>query len=157
MEKVELKYKNLLAATLLSVLFFSLIPGQALAICEGSILPCGDLDGDGDVEDSEICNLCHVFELFNNILVLVLTCFAPIVAGLLLIVGGFSFFVVGGDPSKVNEAKKIILAVVIGLVIIFMAWVFLNTLLTSLGVATWTGVDPTSVDNPWWKINCSTL
>jgi len=75
-----------------------------------------------------------------------LTCLTPIIAGLMLTLGGFYFLIAGPSPEKVRDAKAIITAAVIGLVIIFVAWIFLNSFLSYIGLANWTG--------KWWKINC---
>jgi hypothetical protein len=121
------------------LLFTSLVPIQAFAGCEGPIVPCS-----GDE-----CNLCHIFELLSNVLVFVLTCLVPIAATIMLVWGGFTFLAVGADPDKIKEARRIVGAAVIGLVIIFVAWAFLNTFLTSIGVAEWTGLE-----EGWWDIQC---
>ncbi len=123
------------------LLFFLLVPGQIFAICEGNLVPCGR-------EGTPPCNLCHLFELINNILSFVLTCLVPIVGAIMLVWGGFTFLSAGSSPGQVEQARNIITAVVIGIVIIFIAWVFLNTFLSSIGVAEWTGLES------WWKIQC---
>ena len=125
------------------LLFFILVPVQVLAICEGPIVPCGR-------SGVPPCNLCHLFELLSNVLNYILTCLTPIVGGLVLVVGGIYFLISGASPAKVSQAKGIVTAVVIGLVILFMSWVFLNTFLTTIGVADWTGLG----EGEWWEIDC---
>ena len=154
---------------------FLLIPSLSYAaICEGRINPCppdtdedgrygeieswtgeiiggydeGDLDKDRN-EDKEMCQFCHLFVLGNNIIVYILTCLAPIISGVMLILGGFYLMIAGVDPGKMQKGKEIILAAIIGLVVIFVSWVILNTFLTSMGVAEWTGLDS------WWEFNCN--
>jgi len=75
----------------------------------------------------------------------------------MLIIGGFYLLIAGGSPELFAKGKSVLTAVVIGLVIVFVAWVFLNTFLDAIGVAKWTGL----MDNPdtpevegWWKIQC---
>jgi len=108
---------------------------QALAICEGPIVPCG---GDNP------CQFCHIFVLLANIINFVLTCLVPIIAGLMLIIGGLYLLAAGANPQTLNQAKSVITAAVIGLVIIFLAWVFLNTILDFMGIQEWTGL------GTWW-------
>ena len=121
------------------LLFASLVPVQAFAGCGGPIVPpC-----------TPNCGFCDLFDLIENILAFVLTCLVPIVGTIMLVWGGFTFLGAAESPTKVEQAKKIITAVVIGIVIIFVAWVFLNTFLTSIGVAEWTGLK-----EGWWKIKC---
>ncbi|XOB40254.1 MAG: pilin [Candidatus Nealsonbacteria bacterium] len=126
--------------TFLMVLSLFLFPFQTQAICEGQIVPCG---GSGNP-----CTFCHIFVLLNNILSFILTCLAPIISGLMLMIGGFYFLAAGPSPEKVTQAKSILTATIIGLVIILASWVFLNTFLTGIGVAEWTGL------GTWWKIQC---
>jgi hypothetical protein len=123
---------------IITLVSLSLSPVFVQAICEGPIIPC-----------TTNCKFCHFFVLINNILSFTLTCLAPITAGLMLIIGGFYFLIAGPSPEVLSQAKSIIWAVVIGLVIVFAAWVFLNTFLSSMGVAEWTGLE-----EGWWNINC---
>ncbi len=123
---------------LLFLFLFLMIPNQSQA----GLVPCG-------TSDTPDCGFCHIFVLINNILVLVLTRLVPIVGTIMLVWGGFMFFSSVESPDKVKNAKEIIKAVVIGMVIIFVAWVFLNSFLTSIGVNEWTGLG-----EGWWKIKC---
>jgi len=132
------KIQNMLIVIFLVSLF--LVPVRVLAICQGPLVPCG---GEGNP-----CQFCHIFVLINNILNFILTCLTPIIASLILVIGGFYLLTAGPSPEKVSQAKSIITAAVIGIVIIFVAWVFLNTFLDAIGVAEWTGL------KTWWKIEC---
>jgi len=127
-------------AFLLFFLFLFLLPEASLAICEGPIVPCG---GPGDP-----CRLCDLFVLFNNIIDFIITCLTPIAASLMLVVGGVYLLMAGGSPAQTSQAKSIITAAVIGLVIVLTSWVFVNTFLTYVEVATWTGL------GSWWEIEC---
>jgi len=146
-----MKNQKSLGLFLLAFLFFSLIPIQAQAVCNfGPLVPCGR-------PGAPTCQFCDIFKLLNNIMNYIIKCIAPIVAGLMLVIGGFYLLIAGTSPQLVSKAKSIITAAVIGLVIIFVAWIFLNTFLEKIGVATWTGLwdDPaTAEEEGWWKINC---
>ena len=121
------------------------LSSSAQAICEGPLVPCGR---SGTLD----CGFCHIFELLSNILAFILTCLAPIMAALMLIVGGFYFLTAGTSPAALSKAKGVVTAVVVGLVIVFASWVFLNTFMTSIGLADWSGVG-TDLTN-WWEIRC---
>ena len=124
----------------ISVLFLAMIflfsAAPVLAICEGPLVPCG---GDNP------CQFCHIFVLIANIVNYVLTCLVPIIAGLMIIIGGLYLLAAGASPETLGKAKSVITATVIGLVIIFLAWVFLNTVLDFMGIAEWTGL------GTWWE------
>jgi type IV secretory pathway VirB2 component (pilin) len=117
------------------------LAGQALAICTGPLVPCG--------QEGNPCQFCHLFVLFDNIIKFVLTCFAPIVAVLMIVIAGLLFIFSSGRPEIFAQAKSIITAVVIGLVIIFIAWLLVNLFFSVIGVESWTGLQ-----SGWFKINC---
>jgi len=123
---------------ILSLLVLMMFPGQSQA---AGLVPCG---GTGQ----SACNVCFVFVLINNIIHWVLYVLTPMVAVLMFIVGGMYFLVAAGNPALFTKAKSILMAATIGLVIIFVAWVFLNTFLSFIGVAQWTGLQN------WWQISC---
>lgn len=56
-----------------------------------------------------------------NILNLALGLMA-LVAVVMIIIGGFTWLTAGGNEEKVDKAKKIISAAVIGLIIVLLAW-----------------------------------
>ncbi len=148
---------------LIICLVLFLIPSTSHAFlgCDRQIMPCGyDMDGDGTYElettedksgDLEInwegCRFIHIFALINNILVYVITCLAPIIVGIMVILGGGYVMIAGVDPAKMKKGTDMITAAIVGLIIIFVAWVLLNTFLTSMGVAEWTGLED------WWQFN----
>ena len=139
--------KLILTAVLAGFFLFS--ANQVLAICEGPIVPCG-FGGDQ-------CHFCHVFVLIDNIIAFILTCLTPVAAGFMIIIGGIYLLIAGGSPGLFDKAKKALTGAVIGLVVIFVAWVFLNTFFTYIGVAEWTGFldDPaTPEEEGWFEIKC---
>lgn len=130
-----------LSAIIILISLFLFSADQVLAICEGPIVPCG-------MSGQPICQFCHIFALINNILNFLLTCLTPVIAGLMLVFGGLYLLTAGTSPERFSQAKSIITAVIIGLVIVFLSWIFLNTFLDAIGVAEWTGL------GTWWKISC---
>lgn len=130
-----MKIKNLILLTVL-VLFFLFLAEPALAICRGPIVPCG--------HSGNPCKFCHIFVLIANIVNYLLTCIIPIIAALMLIVGGFFLLISGPNPEQLNKAKGILTATVIGMFIIFLAWVSINTLLDFMEIKEWTGL------GTWW-------
>lgn len=133
MQNKKLKIKNLFLIT--GLFLFSASP--VLAFCEGGLVPCGQTAGNP-------CNFCHIFVLIANVVNYVLTCLVPIVAALMIIIGGLYLLVSGPSPEKLSKAKAILTAAIIGLFIIFLAWVFINTLLVFMEIKEWTGL------GTWW-------
>lgn len=70
--------------------------------------------------------------LFNVVNALLL--FAGAVAVLFLIIGGFRYVVSTGNPDQVDAAKRTILYAVLGLIIIFIAFVLVGLVQSYLGV-----------------------
>jgi hypothetical protein len=62
--------------------------------------------------------------------------FLGVLAIVIILWGGFRWLTSGGNEEKVGEAKKIITAGVIGLVIIFTAYAIANFVISSLITAT---------------------
>jgi hypothetical protein len=140
---MEIKNKKLFI-TILSAFLLLFSVNQALAICEGPLVPCGR-------EGTPACTLCHLFQLLNNILEFILTCITPLMTILMFTAAGIMFMLSHMEmlPMDIfSQAKGAITAVIVGLFITFIAWVFLNTFLTIVGIAEWTGLQK------WWEIEC---
>jgi hypothetical protein len=58
--------------------------------------------------------------------------FLGIIAVVIILLGGFKWMTAAGNEDKVGEAKKIIIAGVIGLIIILGAWAIANFVLTTV-------------------------
>jgi hypothetical protein len=134
---------------------FLAVPEQASA---QGLVPCGyDMNGNGIVDTSEQCNVCHLFQLGGNIVNFLLVpsavnsgfAIVPVLAALLFAWGGFVWVTAFGSPGRVQEGKKIIFATIIGILIVYGAWLFINLLLNALNVNTFTGT------NNWWQIDCA--
>jgi hypothetical protein len=47
----------------------------------------------------------------------------------MIVIGGIMFLTAAGDPGRIGTAKKILTSVVIGLLIIFLAWLIVDTII----------------------------
>jgi len=56
----------------------------------------------------------------------------------MFIYGGFTFLISAGSSEKIGEARKILVAAVIGLLIVFASYVIIQFVLQSLGM-NWDG------------------
>ena len=70
-----------------------------------------------------------------NIIKLVIG-FLGIIAVVIILIGGFKWMTAGGSEDKVGEAKKLIIAGIIGLVIILLAFAIATFVLNSLNTVT---------------------
>ena len=127
--------RKILLISLLGLII--LIPSLAQA----GLVPCGNTPDDP-------CTFCDFFVLINNIIQFVMIKIVPFVAVAMLVFGGVMFFFAGANPNALQTAKGIITSVVIGLVIIFCAWVIVNTVITKIGI-----VESPSILQ-WYNIEC---
>lgn len=130
--------KILLSVFVLSILFFSL-PNFASA---QPLVPCGP----GTAKEN--CELCDFFVLFDNIVKFVLRNLVPPIAALMLVIGGVMFFQAAGNPAGVGKAKSLLTSVIIGLLIVYGAYLIISLFFTAIGVAEWTGLQN------WFEYPC---
>ena len=137
MKNSKFKSQNSLVITAI-VLFFLFSANQVIAACPIGLVPCGTPDCP--------CTFCLFFTLIDNILDFVIFKVLLPVATLMFIVGGFYLLISRGNPEMFNKAKSILTATIIGLVIIFTAFIFIGTFLKYIGLAEWT----TNIYINWW-------
>lgn len=62
--------------------------------------------------------------------------FLGIIAVIIVLIGGFKYMLSGGDQSKTEEARKLIVSGIIGLAIILSAWAITSFVMNRLVEAT---------------------
>jgi hypothetical protein len=122
----------------------------------GGFVPCGRLCDDPNTPIFEDCpcRLCHFLILGDKIVKFALFRIAVPIAVLMVVIGGAMFLSAGGSPEKISSAKNLIKNVVFGMVIIFAAWIIVNTIFMLIGLAHWTGPAWAGLEQAWWKIDC---
>ena len=158
------KYRFLVLILLLGILLLPLISlaGEYQAggttVQYSGLVPCGKSEaGLGESQAVTMpCTLCHIFVMLKGIIDFFLLPPTGIVfiIGILMIVIAGSMFIYGtmispGDPKLVSNAQKIITSTIIGLIIVFGSWVFVNAFFLAIGVQTWTGLQ-----GDWFTIQC---
>ncbi len=111
-------------------------------VCTRPLVPCGP--GRPVVH----CQFCHIFVLLSNIIEFILICLVAPIAIIILVIGALLLMFSGGSPELLKRAKAILKSVIIGLVIIYGAWLFISAFLSMIGVAEWTGL------GRWFEIPC---
>lgn len=112
----------------------------------GGLVPCGRLVDNpttGDINESFPCNVCTMLYLLKNIINYVMT-LAIGIAVFVIVLAGLLYALSTGDQKRISEAKAAITSTLIGLAIIFIAWLVIAVILQSLGyanIATWNQVD----------------
>jgi hypothetical protein len=128
--------KILLTFFLFSFLFFS---PHISAVCNSDptqpledesrggtngLVPCGNV---------QCCRIGHFFILLNNIYTFAWKYIATPLAILMLAIGGVMILISAGNPQLASKGKELIKWAIIGLVLVFGAWVIINFILTALG------------------------
>jgi len=91
------------------------------------------------------CNTCDIMKVIGNIFRFAFQ-IVGIVAVAVIAIGGMTYVRSGGSEETVTAAKKIITAAVIGTLVVFAAWVIINTILNITGFNAGGG--------SWWNPSC---
>lgn len=135
MTKIQLKLKRIIP-----FLFLLLTPLRAFA---QSLVPANTPSGAN-------VTFCDFFSLGQNVINFALDYIVFPLAILMIIVAGVMFIMSGANPSMRGRANSLIKDVVIGVAIILLAWVIINTVFLVL-----TGNNtPSGFPWPWNSINC---
>jgi hypothetical protein len=126
-------FKKIIAVLIFSIIFITgvqtisaagLIPeASGTASCKGTATYCGD----------------YTVNDFVSLVILASQWILGIVGSLSLIMfiyGGFMFLISSGSSDKVGQAKKIIVAAVIGLIIVFSSYLIIKFVIGALGANT---------------------
>ena len=127
--KIFLKAKKI-KYTLIGILLFSPI------FVSAGLVPCGAKINDPATPWNEMdpCGFSHLMIMINGIIYFLLFNVAIPVAAILFAYAGFMFMTAAGNEGKISKAKEIFGAVLYGLLIAFLAWLIVNTVLTALGL-----------------------
>ena len=101
------------------------------------------------------CQLCHVFIMIDGIIDYVLINIIPYVTVLMLVIGGVMFYFGGAKPELLGKSKTLFKGVVIGLVLIYGAYMIVGILLSVLGAANINPINQVfDKDKGVFEINC---
>ncbi|HPD19687.1 MAG TPA: pilin [Candidatus Pacearchaeota archaeon] len=87
----------------------------ALPVLGQGLVPCGG-------KNQEPCTFNDLFVLINNVIKFLLFTLIPPIAALIFAFGGITIMSAGGDPGKVEKGKKILTYGVVGVILIYAAW-----------------------------------
>lgn len=90
------------------------------------------------------CSRCDILIIAGNIFRFVFQ-IVGILAVLVIFIGGLTYVRSGGNEEATGRAKKIITAAVVGLIIVFSAWLIINTIVNLTGL---------NVGGSWWSPSC---
>ncbi len=137
---------------LFKIFIFLFVLSAPLAFALSALVPCGG-------EGQDPCTLCHLYALLQGIANFLMWSIAPALALLVVAWGGFNILIAGSDPGKKQAGFKAMKAALIGILIVFGAWIIINEFLLFLTNKSSfvEGVKTAEIfQNPWTKIECST-
>jgi len=97
---------------------------------DGLIIPCGCLDSDTKTNVTA-CGLSEAMQTIANLAKVILAITGS-GALLMFIYGGTMFIISAGNQERVQKAKDILKAAVVGLAIIFCSWLIVNFIVVAL-------------------------
>ncbi|MCX6797946.1 MAG: pilin [Candidatus Falkowbacteria bacterium] len=124
----KLLVKNLLS---LAIVMFLILPVFAFVRSASAVIDPGTQEIAQEIQLGSDDPRLIVARIINTAML-----FLGIIAVVLILIAGFKWMTAGGNEDKVSEAKKLMGAGIIGLVIILAAWGIAQFVLDKLIVAT---------------------
>lgn len=121
------------------IIILILIPLTAQA----GLVPCGTS------EHPEPCTICHFWLLGSNIINFITFDLALPTATLLLLVAGLVLLTSGDNEERRNLGKQIFRRTVIGLIIVFVSWLLIDSFFKSMAKDEFSGA--------WNKFECAEI
>jgi len=127
-------FKNLVVIAMFLIvacpIFTMALPAQAAGID-----PWGENTGAGDIEDITGLGAEDPRDIAAGVINIIMG-FLGIVAVIIILIGGFKWMTASGNEDKIQEAKNLIIAGIIGLVIILAAFAIAKFVISNLLDAT---------------------
>lgn len=114
----------------------------------GGFVPCGRIIDDQTtplINEHDPCNICAGFYMLKNVVNFVLT-MAIGFGVFVLVLAGLLYALSGGNSGKIQSAKKAVKSALIGLAIVFSAWLLIAVILQAMGYANMAS---------WNQVNCN--
>ena len=102
---------------------------------QGVLPPQNSRYGLDDIEAVGLGQQTNVKSLTANLINIALG-FLGIIAVIIIIYAGFKWMTAGGNEEQVGDAKKMLIQSIIGLAVIFSAWIIASFVIDRLGRAT---------------------
>ena len=109
-------------------LLFTLLFLAVSPVLGDGLVPC---DGWDCTSDNLIGMIGSIFDLIAFQIVPALAVIGFVVAGIIMITSG-------GDPAKFNQGKSAMIAIAVGLIIVYLAWAIVELFIEIIGGENWT-------------------
>lgn len=132
--KISRLFSIFLVSCFLVLVSFHIAFGQGL-------VPCG-------TSTTRPCTICDTGVLVINVTNFLIYAIAVPLASLMIVIGGIMLMVGSASEERVRAGKKILTNALIGIVIVFIAWLFVDTVIKVL-TGGWTGF---ANFGPWHRL-----
>lgn len=119
---LKTKTKRLLFASILFFLFLSFVP----VLAAPPLVTCGN-------EGQAACTFTDFFTMVDNVIKFIMTFVVPPIAAITLVFAAINLMTSSGDPSKLEQAKKTIIWIIVGLVVVYGAWALVTGFIDAIG------------------------
>ncbi len=102
-------------------------------LVSAALVPCGTTLT-GPMASNRACTVCDFFVLIKNIVDFLTEYVAMPIAVIILIYGGVTLITAGGSEEKIKKGKNALWQAVWGLLIVFAAWLIIDTIIKWLVV-----------------------
>ena len=109
-------------------LLFTLLFLAVSPVLGDGLVPC---DGWDCTSDNLTGMISSIFDLIAFQIVPALAVIGFVIAGIIMITSG-------GDPAKFNQGKSAMIAIAVGLIIVYLAWAIVELFIDIIGGAEWT-------------------
>ena len=121
----------------ISFLIFFILTISLLAplFAHASIVPCGQSADDPNTpgyNETDSCNLCHLFVGVSNIITFLTYDISLPVSIIGFIIGGFFILTAAGSEERLKKGKNAVTFTIIGLLLVFGAWLIMDLILGNL-------------------------
>jgi type IV secretory pathway VirB2 component (pilin) len=117
---LKTKTKRIFFTSMLFFLFLSFNPVSA------ALVTCGNTTADP-------CTFDDLFTMVNDVISFIMVDIVPPIAVVTIVIAAINLMTSSGDPGKMEQAKKTLIWIVAGLVVIYGAWAIVKGFITALG------------------------
>jgi len=143
--------------TKIKIAVFLLFVGIFLPIfsAQAGLVPCGSSQDDAttlNVDESQICTLCHLIVGIQNIVSFGLKLLIT-VGAVGIFIAGVMYIISSGNEGMMTNAKAFLTASLTGFTIVLCAWLIVNVTMWILSAETKLGVEEAT---NWYTFSCKT-
>lgn len=108
------------------------------------LVPCGP-----GIAANPSCDVCDFFSMADDIIKFITTKAVPLVAVILVVVGGVMWMFSAGSEERIKKGKAILTSTIVGLIIVYTSWILIDTIFKKIA-----GQQFESKFGPWNELKC---